>query len=337
MAALLLSSREGRTQVRQPQPDSKQASEVAVRQYCGGCHNEKLRTGGVVLDPAKLGQVANDAETWERAIKQLRARSMPPVPMPRPDAATYEKVASYLETELDRAAAAKPNPGDLPNLHRLTRTEYSNAIRDLLAVDNLPKEMDFTMLLPADNSASGFDNIADLLYVSPATMERYLDAATKISRLAVGDPSMPLMVNIHRLPLEGPQDSQAEDLPFGTRGGTAIRSYFPLDGEYEISVELAGGARDPHQLELSVDGERKELVTLGGGGGRGGRGGGRGGRGGPSPTDFRMAVKAGPRTIGVTFVQKTEALDEATLSPRRRSRGTQPAVASVTIRGPFNV
>jgi len=339
VAALFVMVREARTQVRPAQQDSRQASEATIGQYCVGCHSAKLKTGGVVLDPAKLAQPANDAETWERAIKQLRARSMPPVPMPRPDAATYDKVASYLETELDRAAAAKPNPGDLPNLHRLTRTEYSNAIRDLLAVDNLPKEMDFTLLLPADNASSGFDNIADLLYVSPATMERYLDAATKISRLAVGDPQMPLMVNIYRLPLEGPQDEQAEDLPSGTRGGTAIRSYFPLDGEYDINVELAGAARDTHQFELSIDGERKELVTLGGAGrgGRGAGGGGRGGRGGPSPTDFHIAVKAGPRTVGVTFLQKTEALDEATLSPRKRSRGTQPAVASVTIRGPYKV
>jgi mono/diheme cytochrome c family protein len=324
----------GRTQT--PAPSAGPAA--VVRQYCVGCHSAALKTGGIVLDPATLSQVPDNAETWERAIRQLRAKSMPPVPMPRPDAATYDRVASYLETELDHAAAAKPNPGDLPNLHRLTRTEYSNAIRDLLAVNDLPKEMDYTLLLPADNGSSGFDNIADLLYVSPATMERYLDASTKISRLAVGDPAMPLMVNIHRLPLEGPQDVQALDLPFGTRGGTAIRSYFPLDGEYEFQVELAGAARDPHQLEVTVDGERKELVTLGGAAGRGGRGGagGRGGRGGASPTDFRIAVKAGPRTIGVTFVQKTEALDEATLHPRQRSRGTQPAIAAVTIRGPFN-
>jgi hypothetical protein len=199
--------------------------------------------------------------------------------------------------------------------------------------------MDYTLLLPSDNASSGFDNIADLLYVSPATMERYLDASTKISRLAVGDPAMPLMVNIYRTPLEGPQDSQVEELAFGTRGGTAIHSYFPLDGEYEINIEMAGAARDQHQLEVTVDGERKQLVTLGGNAGRGGRGaggGGRGGRGGPSPTDFRIAVKAGPRLIGVTFVQKTEALDEATLHPRQRSRGTQPAIAAVTIRGPYN-
>jgi mono/diheme cytochrome c family protein len=331
---LLLLVPTGRTQTPSPQQDAQ----ATVKQYCIGCHSAALKTGGIVLDPAAVNQPANNAETWERAIRQLRAKSMPPVPMPRPDAATYDRVATYLETELDRAAAARPNPGDLPNLHRLTRTEYSNAIRDLLALEDLPKEMDFTLLLPADNGSSGFDNIADLLYVSPATMERYLDASTKISRLALGDPAMPLMVNIHRLPLEGPQESQAEDLPFGTRGGTAIRSYFPLDGEYEIQVELAGAARDPHQLEVTVDGERKELVTLGGGGGggRGGRGAGRNGRGGANPTDFRITVKAGPRTIGVTFLQKTEALDESTLQTRRRSRGTQPAIAAVTIRGPYN-
>ena len=235
---MLLLSNIGRTQTPPSQQNAQVASSAAasgmVKQYCVGCHSAALKTGGVVLDPATLDQPANNAETWERAIKQLRAKSMPPVPMPRPDAATYERVASYLETALDRAAAAKPNPGDLPNLHRLTRTEYSNAIRDLLALDNLPKEMDYTLLLPADNASSGFDNIADLLYVSPASMERYLDASTKISRLAVGDPSMPLMVNIYRLPLEGPQESQAEDLPFGTRGGTAIRSYFPLGWRIRI-------------------------------------------------------------------------------------------------------
>src|SRR5206468_8383236 len=117
----------------------------------------------------------------------------------RPDPATYDSMASFLETEIDRAAAAKPNPGTLPLLHRLTRTEYQNAIRDLLSLDALPREMDYSMLLPADNVSSGFDNIADLLFVSPSTMERYLDAARKISRLTVGDPEMPVMVNINRL------------------------------------------------------------------------------------------------------------------------------------------
>src|SRR5947207_2982928 len=213
-------------------PAPKQFSEAAIAQYCGGCHNAKLKTGGIVLDAAVLAQIGDHAETLERAVRQLRAKTMPPAGMPRPDQAGYERIASYLETELDRAAAANPNPGQLPNLRRLTRTEYGNAIRDLLALDDLPKEMDYTVLLPADNAASGFDNIADLLYVSPATMERYLDAARKVSRLAVGDPAMPLMVNIHRTPIEQPQDTQAEDLPYGTRGGLAIDSYFPLDAEY---------------------------------------------------------------------------------------------------------
>ncbi len=310
------------------QSPGRQASEKVVNEYCLDCHDSGGHAGDVVLDPAFLAQPGDHAELWERVIKQLRAKTMPPVGNARPDDAAYAQFRTYLETELDRTAAAHPNAGELPNLHRLTRTEYRNAVRDLLALDNLPKEMDFTLLLPDDNSASGFDNIADLLYISPATMERYLDAASKISRLAVGDPQIPVMVNIHDLPMQEPQDSRVEDLPFGTRGGLAIHSYFPLDAEYELEVNLAGQARNPHQLEITVDGERQQLVTVGNGGGRGNRGGGA--------SNFRIAVKAGPHLIGVTFVQITEALDEATLRPRQRSRGTQPAVAAVTIRGPYN-
>jgi len=297
-----------------------------LSKYCGTCHSDKVKTAGIVIDPT-AGFTGSNAEIWERAVRQLRAKTMPPVGMPRPDAATYDKVASYLETALDSAAAAKPNPGDLPNLHRLTRTEYKNAIRDLVGLDNLPKEMDYTFLLPADNASSGFDNIADLLYVSPVVMERYLDTASKISRLAVGDPTIPMMVNIHQLPLEEPQDSRVDGLPFGTRGGLAVRSYFPLDAEYEIQVDVAGAGRELHQLEVTVDGERKGLISIGGG---------RGGRGGGAPTLFRIPVKAGPRLIGVTFVQHTEALDEGTLHTRQRSRGTQTAIGTVTIRGPYN-
>jgi mono/diheme cytochrome c family protein len=319
----------GRTQNSASQQDFRQASTAALRQYCVTCHNATVKTAGLVLDPVAVAQPGNNAEIWEKVIRQLRSKTMPPPGMPRPDPATYEKVASYLETELDRAATTNPNPGELPNLRRLTRTEYQNSIRDLLALDNLPKEMDFTLLLPADNASSGFDNIADLLYISPAIMERYLDAARKISRLAVGDPATPVMVNIHRLPLEQPQDTRVEELPFGTRGGVAVRSYFPLDGDYDIEVETAGGAREAHQLEISVDGERKQLIAVGGAG-RGGRGGRQG------PAQYRVQVKAGPRLIGVAFVQRTEALDEATLHPRVRTRGTQPAIAAVTIRGPYN-
>src|SRR5438105_146900 len=250
-------------------PDPQQTSADALKQYCATCHSAAIKSAGVTIDPSKLGQVKDDAELWERVVRQLRAQSMPPPGARRPDAATYARVASYIETELDKASVANPNPGDLPNLRRLTRTEYKNAIRDLLALDDLPKEMDFTLLLPADNASSGFDNIADLLYVSPAIMERYLDAARKISRLALGDPAMPVMVNIHRLPLEQPQDSHVEELPYGTRGGVAINSYFPLDGEYTFQVDTAGAAREQHQLEITVDGEQKQLASVGGGGGRG--------------------------------------------------------------------
>ncbi len=167
---------------------SPSSPEATFTKYCVTCHNARLKTAGFVLDTADLKNVGAHAETWEKVVRKLRTEAMPPAGAPRPDRATYDSTAAYLEAELDRAAAAKPNPGSLPLLHRLTRTEYQNAIRDLLAVDALPKEMDYSLLLPADNASSGFDNIADLLFVSPTSMERYLDAAAKISRLAIGDP-----------------------------------------------------------------------------------------------------------------------------------------------------
>ncbi|PYS36444.1 MAG: hypothetical protein DMG14_24455, partial [Acidobacteria bacterium] len=186
--------------------------------------------------------------------------------------------------------------------------------------------------------SSGFDNIADLLFVSPATMERYLDAARKISRLAVGDPEMPVMVNIHRLHPEQWQEERVDELSFGTRGGLAVRSYFPVNAEYNFKVEVAGAARDAHQIEITIDGERMQLIPVGGN--TGGTGGGRGrGRGAAAdrPLEFRIPVKAGSRLVGVTFIEKNQARDEETLRPRMRGRGTLPALASVTISGPFNV
>jgi mono/diheme cytochrome c family protein len=249
-----------------------------LAQYCVTCHNERLKTGGFVLDPSGAHGVASSAESWEKVVRKLRAQSMPPAGMPRPDAATYEALAAYLETELDRAAAAQPQLGNVPPVHRLSRTEYRNAIRDLLALDALPREISVDYLLPPDNISSGFDNIADLLFVSPSTMERYLDAARKISRLAVGDPATPVLVNIHRIDEERPQDERVDDLPFGTRGGVAVRSDFPVDGSYTIKVELAGAAREPHQIEITLDGERVNVEQIGGeGAGGGGRRGGGGG------------------------------------------------------------
>ncbi|MEP7355364.1 MAG: DUF1587 domain-containing protein, partial [Acidobacteriota bacterium] len=318
------------------QPTEQQAAGAMFGQYCVGCHSPQLHTGGMVVNAAGLDQIAQNAEQWEKVVRQLRQGGMPPPGSPRPAPAVYARTATFLENTLDKAAAANPNPGDLPALHRLTRTEYKNAIRDLLAIDNLPKEMDYEFLLPTDNASSGFDNLADLLYLSPATMERYLDAARKVARLAVGDPSLPLMVNVHRTPDDGPQTTQLEELGFGTRGGMAIHSYFPLDGEYGFQVETAGGGRDAHEMEITIDGERKQLITLGGSSAGGGRGGGRGGRGG-KPEEYRFPVTAGPHLIGVTFVQLSRALDESTLSTRPRSRGTQPAVAALNVRGPYKV
>src|SRR5262249_46788568 len=161
--------------------------------------------------------------------------------------------------------------------------------------------------------------------------ERYLSAAEKLSRFAVGDPNAPMLVNVYQLSPEHPQDARVEDLSFGTRGGIAIHSDFPVDGEYTIKVD-AGAAREQHQLEITVDGARMELVPLGGSGG----GGGRGGRGAAAakPLEFRLPIKAGPRLIGVTFVEHSEARDETVLRPRMRGRGTLPAISEVTISGP---
>ena len=301
--------------------------------YCTGCHNAKLKTAGLVIDTAALADIPDRAELWEKVVTKLRSGAMPPAGMPRPDQTGYDATAAFLETRLDAAARAKPNPGKLPLLHRLSRTEYQNAIRDLLAIDALPQELDYNTLLPPDNVSSGFDNLADLLFLSPATMERYLDAAEKLSRFAAGDPNTPLMVNIYPISPEHPQDARVEDLSFGTRGGLAVHSDFPVDGDYSIKIDVSGAAREQHQLEITVDGQRMELVPVGGASGAGGRA----GRGAPpaKPLEFRVPVKAGPRLIGVTFVEHSEARDETVLRPRMRGRGTLPSISGVTISGPY--
>jgi mono/diheme cytochrome c family protein len=317
-----------------PVPASRATASAALTQYCVTCHNERLKTGGLAIDPGGLADVGAGADVWEKVVEKLRTAAMPPAGARRPDAATYHAVAGFLESELDRAAAARPRLGEVPLARRLTRTEYGNAVRDLLALEALPREVGIELLLPQDNVSSGFDNIADLLFVSPSNMERYLDAARKVSRLAVGDPQMPPLVNIHRLNPEHPQDERVDALPFGTRGGLAIRSEFPVAGTYTVKVELAGAVRDRHDLEVTVDGVRVALRQLGEAGGRGR--GGRGGAGATPPLEFPLALTAGPKLLGVAFVQRTEARDEETLRPRMRSRGTQPAIASVIVSGPYD-
>ena len=298
-----------------------------VRQYCSDCHDRAERSGGVVLEASAFDDVAAHAEVLERVVRKLRAGSMPPPEYARPSDATYARVIAYLERALDDAAEAAPNPGALPQLHRLTRTEYRNTIRDLLGIENLPAELDYELLLPADNSSSGFDNIAELLFVSPPIMERYLEAARKISRLAVGDPDLPVMVNIHRMPLHLPQDDAVAGLPLGTRGGLMTDSYFPLDAEYSFRVEFERAPREQHELEITVDGARVASAIVGVPSAAGGQP--------PREFEFRVPVDAGPHRIGATFVERTAAFDERTVRPQRRGRGTLPAIEIVTISGPY--
>jgi hypothetical protein len=313
--------------------DAGAETQAAVTEYCTGCHNERVRTAGLVLDPAGVTHPGDQADVWEKVLRQLRAGTMPPAGgARRPPPEFYTRASAHLARELEANAAARPNPGTLPLAHRLTRTEYGNVIRDLLALPDLPRELDYSTLLPADNASSGFDNLADTLFVSPATMERYLAAARKISRVAVGDPDMGALVNTHITPVRQPQEARNEALPFGTRGGLEIDGYFPLDGEYVFEVQTAGASGDVHQLEVSVDGERRAITTISR-------------RPGvpldddaPAPNQgtFRFAVPAGPHSVGVAFLERSEALSEAPLRPPGRNRGALPSVVSVTITGPLN-
>ena len=251
-------------QTSQPAPSPPDIDRSAVfKRYCITCHNEKLRTGNLILDRMDVGNLAPDSERWEKVVRKLRSRTMPPPGLPRPDDATYEAVATRLETDLDRLAAENPSPGRVSPFHRLTRTEYRNAIRDLLALNELPKGLDLAVLLPADNSSTGFDNLADLLFVSSTQLEQYLSAAQKVSRLAVGDPRTPPIVDTYRMSGLYSQDGPVEGMSSGTRGGTTIRTFLPLDGEYDFHIELTGAApSDPIHLEVSVDGERARLFMV---------------------------------------------------------------------------
>ena len=239
---------------------------AVLDRYCVTCHNERLQIADLALDAVDLEQVGEHAEIWEKVALKLRTRTMPPSPRPRPDEATYDGLASWLESELDRAAMASPNPGRPPALHRLNRTEFANAVRDLLGL-----EFDAGALLPPDDASYGFDNIGDILRVSPSLLEGYLEAARVISEQAVGDPTIAVDMYTHRVASDLTQDFRLEGLPFGTRGGTRIERYFPVDGEYLIQVRLRRGFNDgrilglttePHELEITVDGERLELLTV---------------------------------------------------------------------------
>ncbi|MSO46168.1 MAG: DUF1592 domain-containing protein [Acidobacteria bacterium] len=334
------------------------AHRAVLTRYCVTCHNEKLKTAGLSLDRVDVGNVGPNAEVWEKVIRKLQAASMPPRGLPRPDQATYHTLATYLETALDRAGAANPNPGR-PALRRLNRTEYANVIRDLLGVD-----IDAESLLPADDSGYGFDNIGDVLTVSPTLMERYMSAAARISRLAVGDKTVKPISQTYEVPQFLMQNIRmSDDLPFGTRGGTSIRYHFPVDGEYSITIGLQRnkdgyilGVADAHQLEILVDGERVKTFTVGGEvKGRWGHYYDRGDeaqeayeRGGAEEgLTARFKAKAGPRAIGITFLDDT-IVPEGVFRTREagfhvmynsttdRATSGNPAVSGVIIDGPYN-
>jgi hypothetical protein len=336
---------------------------AVVNQYCVTCHNEKLKTGGLMLDRVDGERIGDHPEIWEKVARKLRAGMMPPAGARRPERAVLDGLASNLEAALDLAAAGKPNPGATA-LHRLNRVEYANAVRDLIGL-----EVDPATLLPSDDASDGFDNIADVLGVSPALLERYLSAASKLAKLAVGDPSTTPATATYRVPGDLTQSDHLEGLPLGTRGGVLIRHNFPLDAEYDFKFNLLrsnvgtvfGQAAQNERIELTIDGVRAQLVEIpNAGANRGGRGagGGNGNGNAPSPEgrapaagrgalEVKLVVKAGPHSVGVAFLKKTSALVDDLWQPTARSitdanlggqigYTTLPHLASFTITGPFN-
>jgi hypothetical protein len=293
--------------------------------YCVSCHNEKLHTAGLALDTLDVTKPIANAEIWEKVIGKLRAGSMPPPGRPRPDTATYRATAIWLENEIDHAWSTNPNPGRIGAVHRLNRTEYNNAIRDLLKLD-----IDVKSQLPGDETADGsFDNFADSLSISTAHMERYLSVSRQITRLATGlPPSLP-KVDRFEIPLHVLQDDrQDEDLPLGSRGGIAVHYTFPVDGEYSIKVRLQRQYQDyikgmgwPQQLDVRLDGRLLKRFKVGGeakgrpaaasyaGDGEPGFAGDDSWEkymqiGGDAGLELRLPVSAGPHLVGVSFVRE---------------------------------
>jgi len=339
------------------------ARPAVIDQYCVSCHNERLKTGNLSLENISLDRAGADAETLEKVIRKVRAGLMPPAGAKRPDRAALDAFAGSIENAIDRASAANPNPGKAP-LHRMNRAEYANAIRDLLSL-----EVDASTLLPADDSSRGFDNIADVLGVSPSLLERYVAAAAKISRLAVGErDASPLQVT-YTVKGDLSQNQTLEGQPLGTRGGTTIKHNFPVDGEYQIKLSLLklsfgqvfGEGAEGEELEVTLNGQRVKLFKLdevamffmrevpGSHPAK------------PKPTDpieervkmtpdirleFPLKVKAGPQTIGVAFLNKSYAANEDLVKRPVSSTydvfigmqygySTAPHLSRVVITGPY--
>jgi len=324
---------------------SLQQYEALVNKYCVGCHSEKLKTGGVVLEKRDLAKISDDAQVWEKVVRKLRAGEMPPVGLPRPDKATIDGMASWVETTLDTAAAVHPNPGRTM-VHRLNRTEYQNSIKDVLGIG-----LDTAALLPPDDSAEGFDNIAQALTISPALLEKYMSASARITRFAVGDPATGVISATYRPRPDLSQDQHIEGTPVGTMGGLAITHYFPLDGEYTFSPKLSQsilgmihGLEDEHAIEVTIDGQRAQLVHFGGNDGIV--------KTIPKSMEyanmiharmaFRTKVKAGPHKIAVSFLRQSAAQTaeiwqqyQRTAIDANETKGF-PHLDKITIEGPYN-
>ncbi len=307
-----------------------------VEKYCVACHNATLETAGLALDRIGAEPLAEHFPVWEKVVRKLHSRQMPPVGVLRPDEESYEAVLEHLTVELDRAAESDPDPGRTDTFRRLTRTEYQNAIRDLLAL-----ELELAELLPRDESSSGFDNITvgDL---SPMLLESYVAAADRISRLAVGRPVTSLEVHTVKTKPDVTQERHVDGLPVGTRGGMQFTHNFPVDAEYEIVVRLTRdrdeqveGLRVPHEVEVLLDGQRIRLFEVA-----------------PPPhigdhstvdghLSLRVPVRAGPRKVGVTFLGKPWGVLETDRNPYQahfnayRHPRIQPAVYEISIRGPY--
>jgi hypothetical protein len=300
-------------------------------QYCVACHSDRVRTANLSLENLDLSTVGDNPELWEKVIRKLRAGMMPPPGMQRPLLTDYEALRDWLESEIDRTASV--NPGTKV-LHRLNRTEYANVIRDLLDL-----EIDAAMFLPADDSSRGFDNIAGSLTISPTLLESYVTAATKIARMAVGFWKTPTE-STYIEPTDSSQNHQLEGLPFGTRGGMAIRHLFPADGDYKFTIRnLDVGAFIPNEeLEFSIDNEKVhawQFSNLGRVAGMNGEG----------YLEVTLPVKSGSHVVGATFVATNyrPSLDVAQHFERKslengvlRELSNYPELGAMIIQGPFN-
>lgn len=312
--------------------------------YCLDCHNQSEAEAGLSLEGLDLATLAEHPDIFEKAILKLRGGLMPPGGNPRPDAETVTAMVEFFEASLDEAALANPQPGR-SSIHRLNRTEYGNAVRDLLGLD-----IDPTEFLPADDEGYGFDNMADILRVSPSLLEQYLSASSFVAALAVGDPETPNVSRIFRAPPDLAQGEHVEGLPLGTRGGLLFRHNFPLDATYEFSVFLRRnivgymtGLEWPHELEITIDGERVFTAPVGGEEDNA-----------MSDANFSAAadtiderlrapvfVTAGPHDVGVAFIRRNSALTHEPLELHTRDLDLQnmnglPVVDYVNLSGPFD-